>query len=114
MTDPRKSPVEALNRYGHHDHDCDHADVYSSEPCSCGFNAALQAAMTPGRLQPGDTIGNDRSADMNRVERVIVRGLAAEFGKGKQRQHGDASGFSIAIDGTNVVIDVREEESDAD
>lgn len=60
-------------------------------------------------MRPGDTIGNDRSADMNRVERAIVRGLAKEFGKGQQHQVGGSNGFDIAVAGTDVIIRVREE-----
>lgn len=60
-------------------------------------------------MKPGDTIGNDRSPDMNRVERAIVRGLRDEFGKGQQHQVGDAAGFTIAVAGTDVVIKVGEQ-----
>jgi hypothetical protein len=57
-------------------------------------------------FKPGDTIGNDRSEAMNRVERAIVRGIRDEFGPGMQHQHGDSSGFVIAVAGTDVLITV--------
>ena len=35
-----------LYRYGHHDHNCDHPNVYSQGVvCKCGFNAALDALL---------------------------------------------------------------------
>jgi hypothetical protein len=62
----------------------------------------------PATLQPGDVVGGARTPDLRRVERAIVRGLADEFGKGWQFQVTLPDSFSIAITGTNVVIDVRE------
>lgn len=37
-----KNTEEALNRYGHHDKNCEEYDVYSKKPCTCGFNEALK------------------------------------------------------------------------
>lgn len=40
-----------LNRYGHHDHNCDcrPGDVYDDDiDCSCGFNRALKTALGAG------------------------------------------------------------------
>jgi hypothetical protein len=60
-------------------------------------------------LKPGDRIGGAHTPDLRRVERAIVRGLRDEFGKGMQHQLTHAEGFDIAIAGTDVIVEVREE-----
>jgi hypothetical protein len=47
---------------------------------------------------------NPRPENLRRAERAIVRGLAAEFGKGKQSQYTSRDGFTIFIEGLEVVV----------
>lgn len=49
-----------------------------------------------------------RPEPLRRAERAIVRGLAAEFGKGQQHQVTHETGFEIAIEGLIITVKLEE------
>jgi hypothetical protein len=64
-----------------------------------------RAKITGGwRLEPGDCIGGHPDPAMRRAERAVVRGLAAEYGKGQQVQMTLPDRIEIGCGGVVVTI----------
>jgi hypothetical protein len=62
--------------------------------------------------EPGDVIGGHPDPVMRRAERAVVRGLAAEYGKGQQVQATLPDRIEIGVGG--VVVTIRRDEEQAD